>query len=451
MALRDFVRKLNIGRRRNEPKRDTVNFPTLQQLGRGNRVLYKPTPRNLRYFSRTPMARRAINAIKSPIAMLEWEIAPLPGIDLNPELERQIKVATTCFASPNTDDSFRTLIEQVTEDYLVGAGAIEKQIGGDPLRPLWMWPVDGLSIQLYPAWSGDRNEARYAQVAGYGTAFGGGTLAELRNDELIYIRPNPSTATPFGFGPLEIAFNTISRLLSVGEFAGNVAGNARSSIAIDLGDGSDSKTLEAFRRYWENEIEGQGKVPITGMGTSKDKTRGLTVQRLFPEGDEALYLKYQDLLARELGCAFDLSPQNFGIERDVNRNTSEVAEDRDYDMAIKPCASLIAAHLTREALHDGLGFSQLMLHFPGLDREDEQAAADIFETYYQNNAIVPNEQRRFMRLPPLDTQFGDMTKADADIAIAAAKGAAEVLDEKLQPGNSKSKAKRDARKAKRKD
>jgi hypothetical protein len=450
MGVRDFVKSLRLGRRRSEPKRDTVNFPLLQQLGqRGNKVAYKPTPRNLRYFSRTPMARRAINAIKSPIAMLEWEIAPLPGIDLNPELERQIEVATTCFASPNNDDSFRTLLEQVVEDYLVGAGAIEKQIGGDPLRPLWLWPVDGLSIQLYPGWSGQANEARYAQSAGYGSMFGAGPLAQLRNDELIYIRPNPSTATPFGFGPLEIAFNTISRLLSVGEFAGNVAGNARASIAIDLGDGSDSKTLEAFRRYWENEIEGQGKVPITGMGASKDKTRGLAVQRLFPEGDSALYLEYQDLLARELGCAFDLSPQNFGIERDVNRNTAEVAHDRDWDMAIKPCASLIASHLTREALHDSLGFSQLMLHFPGLDREDEQAAADVFETLYENNAMTPNEQRALSRKPPLESEFGDMTKADADIAIAAAKGAAEVIDDKLTRG--KSTAKRDARKAKRKD
>jgi hypothetical protein len=34
---------------------------------------------------------------------------------------------------------------------LVGAAAIELQLGGDKLRPLWMFPVDGLSIQIYPA------------------------------------------------------------------------------------------------------------------------------------------------------------------------------------------------------------------------------------------------------------------------------------------------------------
>ena len=195
------------GRPPNMPERETRPFPQLMQLGmRKNkwRYLYKPTPRNLRYFSHSPFARRAINAIKNPIKMLDWEITPLDGIDLNSELEKQIEIATTCFSHPNYDDSFQSFIEQVVEDYLVGAAAVELQLGGDKIRPLWMFPVDGLSIQIYPAWAGGRDEARYAQVVGYGTAFGGGIVAELRNDELMYIRPNASTATPFGFGPLEM-------------------------------------------------------------------------------------------------------------------------------------------------------------------------------------------------------------------------------------------------------
>ena len=126
--------------------------------------------------------------------MLEWEITPLDGIDLNSELEKQIEIAMTCFNHPNYDDSFQSFIEQVVEDYLVGAAAVEPQLGGDKLRRLRIFPVDALSIQIYPACAGGRDEARYAQVVGYGTAFGGGIVAELRNDELMYIRPNASTA-----------------------------------------------------------------------------------------------------------------------------------------------------------------------------------------------------------------------------------------------------------------
>jgi hypothetical protein len=150
--------------------------------------------------------------------MLDWEIVPRDGIEMNSERERQIEIASFCVDHPNHDDSARTLFEQLVEDILHGAGAVEMQLAGDEMRPLWMWPVDGLTIQLYPMWDGNPKEARYIQIVGYGNFVGNGSGQQvtLRNDELMYIRPNPSSATPFGRGPLEIAFNTISRILSRG-------------------------------------------------------------------------------------------------------------------------------------------------------------------------------------------------------------------------------------------
>jgi hypothetical protein len=158
----------------------------------------------LRWFARTPYARRAINSIKNPIALLDWEIVPMPGIDMNAELEKQAEIAAYCIDHPNGDDSARTLFEQVVEDVLLGAGAIEMQLSDDESRPLWMWPVDGLTIQIFPGWAGGVNEARYIQIVGYGNFVGNGIGQQvlLRNDELIYIRPNPISATPFGCGPL---------------------------------------------------------------------------------------------------------------------------------------------------------------------------------------------------------------------------------------------------------
>ena len=54
---------------------------------------------------------------------------PLDGIDFNSELEKQIEIATTCFNHPKYDESFRSFIEQVVEDYLVGAAAVELRLG----------------------------------------------------------------------------------------------------------------------------------------------------------------------------------------------------------------------------------------------------------------------------------------------------------------------------------
>jgi hypothetical protein len=429
LALTDFFKRMRVGRRRNEPQRDTLPFPNwlLNPTTRNDRrPAFKPTPRNLRYFARTPYARAAINAIKNPIAMLEWEVGPIRGVDLTPELERQIEVAKRCLDAPNNDDSFRTLAEQVLEDILHGAGAIEMQLSGDAIRPLWLYPTDGLSIQIYPAWSGDRNEARYAQSTGYGAYQGVGDTIQLRNDELIYIRPNPTTASPFGLGPLEVAFTSISRQLGVGEFAGNVATNARPGIMLDMGEGAATEVVAAFRAYWTNEIEGQGKVPIVS-------TKGGKVERLYPDGDTALYLEYQEFLKTEIAVAFGLSPMNLGVERDVNRNTAETSAHRDQAGAIVPMAKLLTSHLTRDAIQGLLGFSQLEVRFPELDAEDE---GDLSETYardYQNNAVTANEYRARRGLPKLKSPFGDLLKCEADIAIAAAKGAAEVLDPNLTP------------------
>ena len=376
---------------------------------------------NLRYFSRTPYARKAINTIKNPIAMLDWEVAPKDGAAESSELARQIEIVTNCLENPNQDDSFRTLLEQVIEDLMVcGAGTLEQQIGGHGARPLWLWPVDALSIQIYPLWSGAKNEARYLQTEGFGNYLSQ-RGKPLRNDELIYMRLDTNTSSPYSYGPLEVAFVAISRLLGVSEYAGNVAGNAQPANLLFVKD-IDQATLETLRAFWRNEVEGQGQTPIMGGEDVK-------VLPLRGTNDEALYLKYQDVVRREIAAAFGISPQNLGLESDVNRNTAEVGEDRDWDGTIKPAARLIESHLNREAIHGLLGFSQIEFRFVGLDREDEQATAEIYSKYYQNNAITPNEQRERLGLPPLDVPWGDMTYADVQIAIQAAKSAGESVDE----------------------
>ena len=433
MAWYDAI-MARLGRKAHEPKRDTVIFPNLVQIGRVNNInglVYKATPRNLRYFSRTPYPRRAINAIKNPIKMLDWEIFPVEGIEWNSELKRQAQIVTNCFLHPNGADDFQSLLEQLLEDYLIGAGAVETRLGGDPDHPLFMFPCDGLSIQIYTNWDPTNGKPRYAQTVGYGSAFGGGQVLSLQNEELMYLRPNPNTATPFGFGPLEICFNAVARLLATQEFAGNVAGNARPSIGLDF-PGLSPDQLQTVRSFWRNDVEGQGNVPMFASHMGADgKTSGVEVLRFYPEGDNGLYLKYQEMLQRELAAAFDLSPQNLNLESDVNRSTAEVAEDRDWAAAIRPTAHSIAKGLTRHCIHGLLGFSQLRFRFVGLDREDELNTARILQTRYQTNSITANEIRDRFGEPMMDNQWGDMVWADTQIAMMAAKSAAEVLDKDL--------------------
>src|SRR5690606_13252010 len=157
------------------------------------KVIVKPTPPNIRYFSRTPYARQAIRRIKDPLCSLKFDIKPIDDTKPNRYLLKQCAVAKACFEHPNNEDNWRNFLGQIVEDWLVfGAGVFEQQLSNDPVRPLWMWPVDAQSIQIYPAWSGAKNEARYVQTLGY-TNVGWLEGRQLRDDELSYIKANAST------------------------------------------------------------------------------------------------------------------------------------------------------------------------------------------------------------------------------------------------------------------
>ena len=425
-----------------DASRDTIQWPNLSLLGQNpstiaNRVVYKATPRNLRYFSNMPIARRAINAIRNPLCQLEWEIVPNVGTTTSSEIDRQIEVATFCLSLPNDDDSFNTLLMQLIDDICCGAGVLEIGKTGYADRPVFLWPVDGLSVHIYPMWSGGLNEARYLQTIGYGGGYSVGFTpgVKLRNDEIVYIRPNPTTASPFGFGPMEVAFQSIANQLATAKFSAKLAGNALPPFMIDLGEVS-SRTVQTWRQYWTNDIEGEGKVPIIGTElvegqAGAGKTRGLNVARLYPEGDKALYLEYQSFLRTEIAAAFDISNMSLNIERDVNRSTAEVMEDREWVQAIRPMANMLASGITRKVIWEAMGFSQIGFKWKGVEREDQEKTSTVNQRLYTINALTPNEIRHKYGEAPSDSYWADKTKADVDIAIAAARGVGQVDDPNL--------------------
>jgi len=419
--------RLWAARRRFQPERESLAYPKLVGLMGQNRTLGtpKPTPTNLRYFSRTVYARRAINTIKNPICGLGWEIT-LDGVKGAP-YEKAAEVLTACFQRPNQGDSWRSLLEQIIEDALVnGAGVIEQAESSDPLRPLWLWPVDSTTIRPVIKWDGNPKSIRFLQANGYtgGSILSDLNAAKLKAEDIVYMRLNPSTESPYGYAPLEIAYDSISRQLGVGRYAAAVASNAQPQNMIFVGEATDEQVLK-FRNYWRNEIEGRGQTPILG---NKGKPE---VMKLHQGGDEALYLKWQEFLIREIATAFDISPQNLSIERDVNRNTSEVAEDRDWDQAIIPMATLIENHINSDILKGRLGIPYLKFQFNGMDREDEKATCDILTKYYQNNVLTPEQICERLGWKAPDSIWSKKTYADMQIAMKAAQGAKEVDDPEL--------------------
>ena len=409
----------------------TSGAPTLMRAG----VMPKPTPANLRRFAEMPIARRAINIVKDRVAGMQWRIeekksfkfrvssfenqkthssktglggAPdlLESSDVSPrisqkkgyvghpndDIEKRIAVLTENFEQPNPEDSFRSMIEQVLEDVLVGGfGAIELDLTGDALRPLVLWPVDGASIRIKSDWDGNPASPRYVQTTGQ---FAPNAEITLADEELAYIRLNPRTHTPFGLGKLEVAFETIHEFLGAHRYAARLASNTVVQYALWL-QNLTPQHHERLIRWWQDEIEGTGKVPILSVESKPEVLR-------FGAGTDAdLRLQWQEFLIRMIANAFDLPPMMLGLERDVNRNTATTQADDAFRTAVVPVARLLAEHLTRDVISKRLGWNDLQFVFTDVDAPNELEQAQIQQILVGCGVLTVNEVRRMKGLPPL--------------------------------------------------
>jgi HK97 family phage portal protein len=355
----------------------------------------KPTAYNLRRFSEIPVPRRAINCIKDRIAGMRWRIQARQGLSLDgiPDGAERAQILTNNFHAPNPDDSFRSFSEQVVEDIIVGGyGAIEVQTSGDAKHPLLMWPVDGSSIRMNLDWDGSPQGQRYLQVTDQS---GPRSQITLDDDELIYIRLNPRTHTPFGLGRLEVAFETINAFLGAHRYASRLASNSVVQYALWLQD-LTPEHHERLIRWWQDEIEGTGRVPILSVESKPEVLR-------FGGGTDAdLRLQWQEFLLRVIADAFDLPPFYLGVEADVNRSTAEEYNDLAFRQAIVPTARLLAEHLTRDAIQKRLGWNDLEFVFAELETQDPLEEAQIQQILLQNGVLTVNEVRRMRGLGDLE-------------------------------------------------
>ena len=360
-----------------------VNLPTMP----------KPTAANLRRFAETPVARRAINIVKNRIASMDWQIRVRRGYAAGDVEDAQLKMHALrrALEEPNAGDSFRTLWEQVIEDTLVGGfGAAEMRATGDPERPFELFAVDGAMIQVDPKWNGSPEMPRYGFVTGQ---VGDGSVTPLKDDELMYVRLNPRTYTAFGLGRMEVAFESIGQFLSAHRYAGRLASNSVVQYALWL-DEATPEQHDRLIRWWQDEIEGTGRVPVLSCEKKPEVLR-------FAGGTDAdLRLQWQEFLIRMIANAFDLPPMLLGLENDVNQSTAGQLADEAFGSAIVPVAKLIAEHITRDVFAKLLGWREFEFVFNDLETRDEQEEVAMQVQLLNAGVLSVAEVRAMRGLPP---------------------------------------------------
>lgn len=399
MGVRQWVINwLEAGRKKNEPERQTDSSP--YQYGYGgrkgnNQPTMKKTPANLRTLSESPIPRRAINVIKNGITKLNWSVA---AIDENEqEKYKEIcKIIENTLLKPNPADSFRSWVEQIIEDMLVGsAGSSEVLRAGDPLKPFRLYPVDTFSVELYPNWDGKPDSYRFAQRVN-------GSYVHLEAREMMYIRMNPRTNTPFGLSPLEVVWESVNSFITSHRQAAKQTSNSVLRKIINLGKSAASKDVAAFRVYWEHEVMGRGVNPIIGG-------EGASLLDLGATDDKALFIEWQRFLIEIVAIAFDLSPKKLGQTKDVNRSTAD-SEDEDTDDTIQNVAENIVEHINNHII-DGIfklgGKVEFKFHY-ATSLKDQKLKADIDAIYLDRMVVTPDETRDGLAKKALPNGHGEV-------------------------------------------
>jgi HK97 family phage portal protein len=391
-----------------DAERRTLALPAiLSPVQFPGKHLPKPTPANLRRFAETPVVRRAINVIKDRIAAMDWQIRVRRGVrpDEVAFAPRKLRALRHTLEEPNPADSFRTLVEQAIEDALTGGfGAIEMEPTGDPERPAMLWPVDGASIRINARWDGDEDTPRYAQAMPGQLESG---AVELLDRQLMYIRMNPRSFTPFGLGPLEVAFETVNQFLSANRFAGKLAANSVAQYALWLNEATPAQH-DRLIRWWQDEIEGTGRVPLISTEQKPEVLR-------FAQGTDAdLRLQWQEFLIRMVANAFGLPPLMLGLEADVNQSTASEMADEAFRGAISPLAMLVAGHITRDLFAKCIGWREFEFVFNELSARDEGTELQVQVQLLQAGVLTIDEVRAMRGLAPLGGNSAALLSGEAE-------------------------------------
>ena len=366
----------------------------------------KMNERNLRQFSRSAIPHRAISLIRDGVMAQNWRIVPANAGDKR-SYKTYIKAVENVIKHPNETDDYRAFWGQVVTESLIGDnGAAEVVFTGDPLQPMKLYPVNGFALEYVNGFFTNPEYPRFVQI------IEGSKRAYLCDKDCIYIQHMKTTDSPYGFSPLEAAFRQLNSLFDTEEYAYQQASNAIPKNALNLGEGVSQNDLTAFRKYFDEEVRGQGKTAIIGGG------KGSSALKIGANGDSELFLEWQKHLITIIALCFNVDPKKLGQGSNTDRSTVEEQNESMLNEAIRPYCLLIQDEINKKIL-GRLGLSDVLrFEFVMDDTLDQKQKVHTMHTeQWNNNGVTLREYRNMLGLPDIDSPYNDMTQAEMKAAI----------------------------------
>ena len=237
---------------------------------------------------------------------------------------------------------------------------------------------------------------RYKQYEGFKL------IAELLNEQLIYMQHNPRTNSPIGWSPVETLVRIIEAALYAEDFDFDYLKQNAPEGIIDLGPGTTKQELEEFREYYEREIAGTRAVAIFGGGADLNPNSEVSFKPFNRNDNFETRLKYKKWLAQICAVVFEIDLTSIGMTENVNRANGKTGQEQS-DTGLVGLAATVARYISREIvweIDEDHGFV-----FDGIVPRDELTQAKIDQLYSQIGVTTPNEIRARDGLPPVE--WGD--------------------------------------------
>lgn len=318
-----------------------------------------------------------------------------------------IQTITNCLNNPNYGDNFRSLLGATIEDILTGdCGAIEVCKSDDINRPIWMYPVDGFTIQVGTNQVTKPTDIKYQQYKN------DGGVVELASQDLMYFNMNNFTYTPLGLSPVESAFNIIDYLLNAQSYAGTAASNAIPKYLLNLGENCDENTLAKFRKYFSEEVYGSGITPLVGG------SNGIKAEQISASKDDELFLQWQHFLTAVIAYTFNIDPKRMNEGSQTDRSTVDEQKENILDEAVKPLAKVIEENFNNKII-GRLGLAdKLVFRFIFEDNESrKKKKSDRVLAEFNADILTLDEARQMLGYDKSDGDYGNMLKSEYKTAL----------------------------------
>jgi phage portal protein BeeE len=366
--------------------------------------LNKNKQRQLRQLSRNGIIRRGIERIKRGVKNLDYELE-IQGKMSNKQQEQLRTAIDTVLQSPNIIHDYDAFIDMVLEDLIVlDAGVFNVVKGGNPMRPLFLYPVDSMTIEiLQPYDFTNPNGDRYVQRASWAI-----DEKTFSTNDMAYLQINHFTDTPYGLSAVEKLWRYLNYFMDALDNASDIASADTPKFIVAIKEGDDGK-IRKFKEYMLNEIEGTGHIPVVG-GEIDSKQIGAI-------NSDSLFLEWQKFLLTLVAKCFDL-PESFFITADVNdRNNLSEVEQQVLMEAVKPYAKVIQRAINVNVIQ-AMGIYNVKFKFKYDETETEKKTKeDRISNKYLRGVITQNQALAELGYPLSTSKYADLTITEAKARI----------------------------------